>query len=40
MVSRSRMWCVVKDTDVNFLDDVCEGARLEGRKREGWIKEG
>lgn len=31
-MSRSGMWCVVKDTDVNFLDDICEGVRLEGRK--------
>ena len=22
------MWWVVKDTDVNFLDDICEDARF------------
>lgn len=47
VVKKLRMWrhdqecgACVKDTNVNFLDDICEGARLESRKRERWIKEG
>lgn len=45
VVKKLRMWrhdqecgACVKDTDVNFLDDICEGARLESRKRERWDK--